>query len=164
MVIPEESTNDGTERWKDIVMRLDPMLQELLDAPSARRLDHRPTLPSAAGIYLFLNDNWPLYVGQTRNLRRRLADHCRASSGHNQASFAFNIARRSLSAKGVQLPRGRSEIEALPEFSERFKQAKAEVDGMEVRYIKCDDAEVRTVFEVFAAVHLGTPYNTFETH
>jgi hypothetical protein len=35
---------------------------------------------------------------------------------------------------------------------------------MEVRFVLCDDPELRTVFEVFASMHLQTPYNDFETH
>lgn len=36
---------------------------------------------------------------------------------------------------------------------------------MEVRFCLCEDPELRTVFEVYAAEHLDTKeFNSFETH
>lgn len=116
-------------------------------------------------MYLFLEDGEQLYVGQSRNLRQRLASHCRPSSDHNKASFAFNLARRGLEDQGHQLAGSREDVEQLEVFAQPFKAAKRRVDAMEVRYLVCDDPELRTVFEVYAAERLNTKmYNTFETH
>jgi hypothetical protein len=35
---------------------------------------------------------------------------------------------------------------------------------MEVRFIECADPCLRTLFEVYVALTLKTPYNDFETH
>jgi hypothetical protein len=163
---PKLPTNTkGKKRFDDILAKLEPMLDELWEAPGTARLDHRPRIPKKPGLYLFLEDGKPVYVGQSRNLRQRLASHCRKSSGHNSASFAFNIARRELEAKGVDLPGSREKVEKLDVFEEPFLRAKKRLDAMEVRYIRCDDPELRTVFEVYAAERLGTKtFNTFETH
>jgi len=156
---------DGVERWAAILGALEDMLQALWDAPGAARLAHSPTVPEAAGMYLFLEDGQPMYVGQSRNLRQRLANHCRPSSGHNKASFAFNLARRELEEQGHQLVGSREAIENLQVFLEPFRDAKKRLDEMEVRYVTCNDPELRTVFEVYAAERLNTKtYNTFETH
>ena len=59
----------------------------------------------------------------------------------------------------------RKALEADPVFAQLFEQAKARVASMDVRYVKVDDPELRTIFEVYAAVMLGTSeYNSFETH
>jgi hypothetical protein len=156
---------EGTQRWTALITALEETLRTLWDAPGAVRLAHDPRLPKEPGLYLFLEDGVPVYVGQSRNLRDRLAAHCRPSSDHNKASFAYNIARRQLELEGVKLPGTRAQVEALPVFQEPFKRAKKRVEAMEVRFLRCDDPELRTVFEVFAAERLGTKtYNTFETH
>ena len=156
---------EGQRRWSRLVATLEETLQALWDARGAARLAHDPRLPKEPGLYLFLVDGVPVYVGQSRNLRNRLAAHCRPSSRHNSASLAFNLARRELEQQGVELPGTREQVEALPVFQEPFKRAKERVAAMEVRYLRCDDPELRTVFEVFAAERLGTKtYNTFETH
>lgn len=155
----------GVERWAAILGALEDMLQALWEAPGAARLAHEPRLPQAAGMYLFLEDGEPLYVGQSRNLRKRLANHCRPSSGHNKASFAFNLARRGLEDQGHMLVGSRENIERLEVFAQPFVAAKLRLDAMEIRHIVCDDPELRTVFEVYAAERLNTKkYNTFETH
>jgi hypothetical protein len=69
------------------------------------------------------------------------------------------------SEQDVDLPGTREEVEALDVFREPFRRAKERVEAMEVRYVRCDDPELRTVFDVYAAERLGTKtYNTFETH
>jgi hypothetical protein len=156
---------EGKKRWSELVAVLEETLQALWDAPGAVRLGHNPKVPRAPGIYLFLENGAPVYVGQSRNLRDRLAAHCRPSGDHYKATLAFNIARRELEEESGKLPGIRAEVEALPVFQQPFKQAKERVAAMEVRYLVCDDSELRTVFEVFAAERLGTmTYNTFETH
>lgn len=154
--------NDGVDEWSELLARLEPLLSSLLSAPAATRREHGPSIPAAPGLYLFEEDARPMYVGQTRNLRRRLADHCRLSGGHNKASFAFLIARRALAESGMQLAGTRSQLELHDGFG--FPLAKQRVAQMKIRFVTCDDPELRTVFEVFAALRLQTPYNEFETH
>jgi len=44
-------------------------------------------------VYLFSEDGRPLFAGRTRKLRQRFRNHCGNASGHNQAVFAFKLAR-----------------------------------------------------------------------
>jgi GIY-YIG catalytic domain len=56
------------------------------------------TLPRDAPsecIYLFSERDRHLYVGRTRHLRRRMRQHSIPSSQHNQAVFAFRLAREA---------------------------------------------------------------------
>jgi hypothetical protein len=114
---------EGKQRWRRLVGDLEKTLHALWNARGAVRLEHDPRVPTEPGLYLFLENGMPVYVGQSRNLRARLAAHCRPSSNHNSASFAFNIARRELKEEGVTLPGSRVAMEALPVFQQAFMEA-----------------------------------------
>jgi len=156
----------GKNAWAKIEAELRPLLQSLWAAPSAPRLEHVEPIPKEAGVYLFTAAGKPIYVGQTRNLRRRLADHCRPSSGHNKASFAFLRAKKLYEAKQNENYAGtRAALEVAESFPQLFDEAKTDVARMDVRFTTCCDAELRTVFEVYAAELLDTKeFNIFETH
>ena len=70
---------------------LQPTLERLLSVPSFKVTALPKDMP-ASGVYLFSENGRHLYVGRTRNLRRRLKDHCRGD--RNTASFAFLLARK----------------------------------------------------------------------
>ena len=106
----------------------------------------------------------PRYVGQTRNLRRRITQHGASYSQQNQATFAFILARHEAEADPrIDLSRSRKELAADPRFAAIFRRARERVGRMAVRYVEVDDPELTTVFEVYATVVLGTD-NSFETH
>jgi hypothetical protein len=116
-------------------------------------------------MYLFRLSGQPIYVGQTRNLRRRLREHTSERSRQNQASFAFNLAKREAVKAGVDIGGFREAVEARPAFAEHFDAARLEVAEMEVQFIELEDPVERTLFEVYASLALGTEeFNSFETH
>jgi hypothetical protein len=117
-------------------------------------------------IYLFSENGRYLYVGRTRNLRQRLRHHSNPAAPHNQAVFAFKLAREatgrtvaSYSKKG-----SRAELQNDPQFAEAFTKAKARVHEMELRFVEETDPLRQALLEIYVAVALGTPYNDFETH
>jgi hypothetical protein len=55
-------------------------------------------------------------------------------------------------------------LQIAPEFSELFRDAKERVGRMTVRVIEITDPIEQTLFEVYAALALATPYNDFENH
>lgn len=153
----------GIRQFDDAVKRMESLLVELLAAPVAPRAEHG-AIPEAAGIYLF-SDKKPVYVGQTRNLRARLRNHTAAAATENQASFAFLVGKVDAEAAGIDLKRARKILEADPHFAEHFREAKARVAKMNVRWIELDDPIERTLFEIYAALALDTvAFNSFETH
>ncbi len=127
------------------------------------------TLPREAPsecIYLFSEGNRHLYAGRTRRLRKRLRQHSIPSAQHNQAVFAFRLAREmtgrleaAYSAEG-----SRAALSSDREFSDAFTQAKKRVRQMEVRYVQESDPLRQALLEIYVAVVLGTPYNDFNTH
>jgi predicted GIY-YIG superfamily endonuclease len=122
--------------------------------------------PSAC-VYLFSENDRHCYVGRTRNLRQRLRQHSIPSSQHNQAVFAFRLAReatgRLIAAySGV----GRRAALATDDaaFVASFVEAKRRVRTMQVRYVDETDPLRQALLEIYAAVVLATPYNDFNTH
>lgn len=157
-------TDAGAEQFRKAVAQMAPLLAQLLAAPKHRVAEH-PAVPNTPGIYLFSTGEGPVYVGQTRKLRTRLKQHTGPTRGHNQASFAFNLAKREAKAAGVDTSRWRKVLEADPEFVPHFARARESVATMDVQFIELADPVTRTLFEIYAALALDTAeFNSFETH
>jgi predicted GIY-YIG superfamily endonuclease len=120
----------GGDRFRGLAKQLPRLLDALRSAPAIQR-GSGVTLPEAPGIYLLSEDGVPVYVGQTRNLRRRLAQHGAAWGRENQATFAFTRARREAEAdKEIDLGRSRHELAADLRFAALFRQHRERVARM----------------------------------
>ena len=89
-------------------------------------------------VYLFSEGENNFYVGRTRRLRNRLRQHSVPGAQHNQAVFAFKLAREATgqmiatySAKG-----SRKALSADPSFDAAFSQAKTRVRNMDLRFVE----------------------------
>lgn len=129
-----------------------------------------PTLPREAPrecVYLFSEQGKSLYVGRTRHLRQRMRQHSIPSSQHNQAVFAFRLARQD-TGRLVAAYTGDATRALLaandPAFATAFTGAKARVRAMELRYVEEADPLRQALLEIYAAIVLATPYNDFNTH
>ena len=129
-----------------------------------------PTLPRdapSACIYLFSEAGHHLYVGRTRKLRQRLRQHSIPSSRHNQAVFAFRLAREKTGRLNAAYTGDgrRSELEVNDEeFSVAFIAAKKRVRAMQVRYVEETEPLRQALLEIYTSIVLQTPYNEFKTH
>jgi len=123
-----------------------------------------PTVMPPAGVYLFSDGEQHLYVGRTNTIKERLQNHCRPSSGHNSATFAFKLARKitGMTKATYQAQGSRSELEEHPVFSPVFIQQKQLVRGMSVRFVSEPEAIRQALLEMYVAVSLGTPHNDFD--
>lgn len=155
----------GLRRFSEILDQMEPLLEQLLSCEPHRR-GVRPAAPERPGVYLFTESGKPIYVGQTRDFRRRWGEHTRPSSPENSAPFAFNIARHEASQKNLDATGSRKAMGTLPDFAELFEAAKRRVRSMEFRFVGIKDPPLRTIFEVYASLALGTygEFNVFETH
>ncbi len=143
--------------------------------PSFERLVAMPpvtiaTLPRDAPrecVYLFSEQGKNLYVGRTRHLKRRLREHSIPSAQHNQAVFAFRLARET-TGRLVAAYSGEGRRASLATddaaFAAAFTAAKARVRAMEVRYVEETEPLRQALLEIYAAVVLATPFNDFNTH
>lgn len=121
----------------------------------------RNNLPGDAGIYVLYEQTRPMYVGRSDNLKQRLLDHGLSSGGSETATFAFNLARENLPETN-QLTR--RELIQDSWFRSSFEASADRVKQMTVRAVVIEDAIEQTIFEVYVAMTLGTPYNSFENH
>lgn len=152
---------------RQVVSKLPELLARLLSCPMLPRSEHpRGTIPGQPGVYLFSDAaGRPIYVGQSRHIYNRLAQHTRDSSTHVAASFAFNIAKREAAGLGIDIVGFREDLVARADFNEQFLAAKRAVAKMPIQFAVEAHADLRTVFEVYATYALGTQeYNSFETH
>ena len=153
--------------FEEIVVQLEPLLEKLQSGPAyhGRTLREMPE----KGVYVFYEDGEPVYVGRVgsnskQTVRQRVRQHTIPSSGHNQATFAFRLLQDDLG-----LPVGHESDMTRPEFAEKyeaeFSEQKQRVRNMEVRVVEITSSVVQAVFEIYAALTLGTTrYNRFDTH
>lgn len=155
----------GMDAFGAIAEQLPQLLEQLRAAPPCGRGTDR-SIPRAPGVYLLSEQGKPIYVGQTRDLRRRRGQHSRASSKQNQATLAFNLARKAVADRAdIAGSRSRGDLAADPLFDGVFRAARERVAAMQFRFVEIREPELRTVFEVYAAVALGTSeHNSFQTH
>ena len=78
--------------FKPAIVDVEERCAALLKSPR-HKISNLPEGIPLAGIYLFSEKDQALYVGRTNNLRKRLQYHTR--NNHNQATFAFLLARES---------------------------------------------------------------------
>ena len=139
----------------------------LLDALQANPLVARSRLGiiPEKGIYVFYENDVPLYVGRSGRLRRRLLEHGQPSSWHNSATFAFILAFEEAEEQGMAVKsRTRTELQNDELFGPLYLQAKRRVSRMQIRVVEVSDPIEQTLFEVYAALKLEAPYNDFENH
>ena len=147
----------------DIWSLMRPLLDLLLAAPRAPQASSNA--PAAPGIYLFSDRGRYRYVGQTRNLRRRLGQHTHLGGTHYSATLAFLMGVERVKEHGVPIKgRTRAALQNDPDFAAHFTRAKTEVASWDVQFIEITDPLARTIFEVYVHVALATDLNSFETH
>lgn len=151
--------------FQEHILSLDPAVDRLLASP-AWNATTLPRVMPRAGIYLFSEDEVHLYVGRTNNLRRRLVNHYSESADHNKATFAFLIARRNTGKlKATYKPEGsRAALLKDPEFSTAFREAKARLRSMTIRFVEEVDPIRQALLEIYSAMRLSTPFNDFNNH
>ena len=117
-----------------------------------------------AGIYVFSEHGKPLYVGRSNKLRMRLKYHTRNS--HNQATFAFMLARQKTGKlRASYKPEGsRVALLSEPAFRAAFDAARNRINLMDVQFIEETDSVKQTILEVFTAFETGAEFNKFDNH
>jgi len=141
------------------------LLDQLLKSVSVKPTQLTMNLP-LQGIYLFSENNNHLYIGRTNNIKRRIQNHCRPSSNHNQATFAFRIARSETNQHkaSYKTEGSRKQLEDDPIFGPAFIKAKERIRNMELRFVEINDPILQALFEIYASMILKTPFNDFENH
>ena len=150
------------DKFDEMIEQLPLLLNKLVNSPSKKR-DTLSTLPQK-GIYVFYENEFPIYVGRSNRIKQRLLEHSRSSSTHTSATFAFNLAKEAAKEKEMDVNnKARVHLETDLVFSGLYSEAKERVSKMSIKVIKIDDPILQTIFEVYASVKLNT-LNDFDTH
>ena len=137
--------------------------------------------PSNKGVYVFYENNYPMYVGRSDRLKVRIREQMNLNSPPSKSACAVEIAKkfavvclkrmypecRNISEKALRnrLQRAlREEFEFRELFNRYFADAKERVEVMGVRVVKITDPNEQSIFEICAHLALETPYNNFRNH
>jgi len=95
-----------------------------------------------------------------------LREHSVAGAQHNQAVFAFKLAREMTGQLTAAYSSAGSRVALSSDgvFGEAFIQAKARVRNMDLRFVEEPDPTRQALLEIYASVVLRTKYNDFDTH
>ncbi len=155
--------------FEQIVGEMLLLLQELNNQPILKKDEIRighANVPQK-GIYALFENNKPIYVGRSNNIKQRLYGHSNQGSDRYSATFAFRLAIKEYESKYKKSTKGirRQDLEKDQEFAVEFNEAKSRVAGMGIKAINIDDQISQTIFEVYAAMKLGTlEFNSFDNH
>ncbi len=171
---------DSAETWDDLTTWLPEMLTHLL-ASKIFHVECRPP-QDQRGIYLFSESDEYLYVGRTgitarsrakgrapiTSFRHRFDQHTQPGRTPGASSFANRLMLERASELDLEVPADwwNDRKASASDIYDLYKGAKNRIGAMEFRFVAFDDdiKGVRsTVAEVYAHVHLRTPYNDFST-
>ena len=149
-------------KFEEIINQLSDLMQQLVDYPLRQR-NSLGDIPKK-GIYVFYENNKPIYVGRSNRMKDRIQEHGRKSSYHNSATFAFILAKEIANEQGIDINKNRDALESDSTFRNIFIKQKERVSRMNVRVIEINDPIIQTIFEVYVSMELNTEYNDFDTH
>lgn len=118
-----------------------------------------------AGVYVFYERNTPVYVGRTKNLKRRFLSH-HNTKNPNMGSFVFLMACETYGRKTASYKKegSRKGLRKDSEFMSHFLDANSRLKKMTIKFVDIPDPRMQHIFEIYAAMCLETPYNSFNTH
>ena len=148
--------------FEEYISKLPTLLTSLLScAPHTGGFNLPRNAPRRA-VYLFSDGNDTVYVGRTNYLQRRYRQHI--GGRHNDAPFAFKIARHAtgyLSAKGGPT---RIQLQGDPAFASAFAAARKRVSTLQFRWVEVEDPNLQYLLEIYVALVLRATHNDFENH
>ena len=153
------------DKFKELTDKMPSYLQSLLAQPNIAIDDIGITQVPQKGVYVFFEDNKPIYVGRSNRLKNRLKEHSQKSSDHFSATLAFRIAKNTTST--LQRKHGKQTNKQLmddSEFVKEFSAAKERISRAKIRFIGIEDQIEQAMFEIYASLVLGTELNDFCTH
>ena len=149
--------------FQKITKKMEPLLDELLASPKMT-LDQLREVPDK-GVYIFYENDKPVYVGRSNRVRNRIKEHGADSSGHESATFALKLLRKDLNDPGGHSPKySRKTIVDCPELNQQFAEKRKLVQEMQFQVVAISDHPTQYIFEAYAIISLGTTeFNSFET-
>jgi hypothetical protein len=145
---------------------MDMLFADLYNEFKEQKTVNRENLPTFGGIYVFYQNEIPIYVGRADNIRKRIQLHTRPSSGSESANFAFNLAKLDFIEKLSETKVGRKELMKDEDFIKAFSGHKEMLFASSIKCIRVDNDIIQTMFEPYLALKLGTypKNNSFKNH
>src|ERR1700730_12164590 len=138
------------DSFKQYIETLHPSFEKLLTMRPVK-IGSLPKVIPEKCIYLFSEGADHLYVGRTRRLRNRLRQHSIAGAQHNQAVFAFRLARektgQTIAAYSVKGSRRALSLDAS--FADAFTLCKTQVRNMDLRFVEETDPLRQALLEIY---------------
>ena len=152
-----------TMTWENIQNELHSKLEKLNKSEYSNIED----VNFQRGIYVFYEEDKPIYVGRSNRIGKRLKEHGNVNSSHFSASFAFLLAKQIAKENNIEFKRegknkSRTEIQNDSEFD--FKNQKQRVAKMKFKTIEIEDSNFQAIFEIYVSMQLNTFYNKFDNH
>jgi len=153
------------EKFKLLIESLEPSYQRLMRMAPVN-VGTIPFDVPRSGIYLLSEGGNYLYVGRSNRIKQRLQEHCRPSSNHNTAPFAFRLAREATGKLKASYTENesRTHLETQPEFKNEFIKAKERIRNMSIRFVGEPDPLRQALLEMYVSICLATPHNDFDNH
>jgi len=140
-------------------------LESLIKGKLYLRVDLPADWKDKTGIYIFYENEKPIYVGRGRNLRNRIMQHSRPSV--QDSPLAYKLTAEELNhTTSYVAGKGRASLKKHKKFASTFKNMKLRVSEMKVRAIVLNDDEkgiLSHTFEAYVVCALKTKYNSFLT-
>ena len=170
-----------TALFHDPIGRFEALLGRLQDCHPIRmetrserrdlRKEVESKVNSGKGIYVFYEDEKPLYVGRTDQMADRVLNHGNKPSSNSQsaATFALILAKYKFK-KDYNVPHGlfskklARKLNACPNKMDLWLGAVDRVKRMTVRVVEVEHPHEQAVFEVYFHEKLETPFNSFINH
>ena len=149
-----------------------PIEMETKQERNSLRMEVKKRVCSEKGIYVFYEDEVPLYVGRTDQMANRLLNHGRKPSADtpSSATFALILAKHEFK-KAYSVQHGLFSKELARTLNdhrtkkmELWQEAVERVKQMSVRVVEVKHPHEQAVFEVYFHEKLATPFNSFVTH
>ena len=138
---------------------------------NALRKEVKRRVCSDKGIYVFCEDEKPLYVGRTDQIADRLLNHGRkpSSNGRSAATLALILAKHKFK-KAYEVQHGLFSKELTRKLNDHpgkiefWQEAVERVKRMSVQVVEVKHPHEQAVFEVYVHEKLATPFNSFMNH
>ena len=148
------------QAFREKIDRIEALFDQL-QRSKARDWDDRAGLPKEA-VYVFYENDCPIYAGRSRNIQRRIYEHGAKGSRSESATFAFKLLREKIGQpEGHASPFTRKQIQ--DDHSYEFAKQRKRIRGMQFRFVEVKDDEEQVLFELHASIALPTKYNSFRT-
>ena len=153
--------------FEKLTEQLQPAFERLMAMEPVRNGRFNGSVPKR-GVYLLSEpDNGHLYVGRSNDIRARYGRHCNPGATHRMAAFAFKLAREAtgkVKASYKAGPDSRAGLMKDAKFVAAFNKAKDRIHGMDFRFVEEVNPIRQCLLEIYVAVEMETPYNSFDNH